>query len=393
MNLLLKRLKMIVAEEEHDDEQEEVVCENLDDVKQYVEDIDGYACSPYDFSEDGMKDNIKDWFPIQENKLYDGGADELVEKLEEYTFDDYCTDILNSERLQDSYKNSWNSYVTDADLDYDVESFDWDSIASDLWEVASEDDELEKIYDSVMDEYIAKIPNWDEKERIEDNGNSKKITLDEIVESDDKVGDVFKVDDMDYETRDTAFIYIDGEIIESYNGESHSQLLQRYLEENEKTVPQDLYDRDQYKGSRPSVKQTKRMTGAEDVAFGHIKDDCAFIEVISGGATLDDVANACKKDYSKVYQYDGERIKRVASSKNMENVIRSFGFRPFVVENLGTALMGKYSMITMEEGYPRIDVALSSDVEDFDQEKFDDEFVKALMLCKTLGKLQLYTKK
>ena len=389
----MERLKKVLAEEEVENEEQEIVCEDLDDIKKYVEDIDGYACSPYVFSESGMEEYLASLFPINESEIYDDGAEDFIEKLEEYTFEDYCNDI-DTESLKSEYEDNWDSYVADDDLNYDVYSFDWDNITSDLWELASENSELEDLYDSIVENYIAKIPNTDYTESIDDDEEDSHDvkSLDEVAESDDKVGDVFSLDDarIDYDTRDSAFIYIDGEIVESDNGETHSQLLQRYLEENDKNVPQDLRNRDQYRGSRPSVQQTKKMTNADDVAFGHIVDDCAFIEVISGGATLDDVANACKKDYSKVYQYDGENIKRVASSKSMEDVIRGFGFRPFVVENLGTALMGKYSMITMENGYPRIDVALNADIENINQEDFDDEFAKALMLCKTLGKLKLY---
>ena len=387
----MERLKKVLAEEETENEEQEIVCEDLNDIKQYVEDIDGYACSPYVFTESGMEECLESLFPINVDEIYDDGAEDFIEKLEEYTFEDYCNDI-DTESLKSEYEDNWGSYVADDDLNYDVYSFDWDNIISDLWELASENSELEDLYDSVVENYIAKVPNTDSSERVDDDEESYEVkALDEVAESDDKVGDVFSLSDLiDYDTRDSAFIYIDGKIIESDNGETHSQLLQRYLEENDKNVPQDLRDRDQYRASRPSVKQTKKMTNADDVAFGHIVDDCAFIEVISGGATIDDVANACKKDYSKVYQYDGDNIKRVASSKKMEDVIRGFGFRPFVVENLGTALMGKYSMITMENGYPRIDVALNADVENIDQEEFDDEFAKALMLCKTLGKLKLY---
>ena len=386
----MERLKKVLAEEVENEEQE-IVCEDLDDIKQYVEDIDGYACSPYVFTESGMEEYLESLFSIDVSEIYDDGAENFIEKLEEYTFEDYCNDI-DTESLKSEYEDNWDSYVADDDLNYDVYSFDWDNITSDLWELASENDELEDLYDSVVENYIAKVPNTDSSERVDDDEDSYEVkSLDEVAESDDKVGDVFSLSDtIDYDTRDNAFIYIDGEIVESNNGETHSQLLQRYLEENDKNVPQDLRDRDQYRASRPSVTQTKKMTNADDVAFGHIVDDCAFIEVVSGGATIDDVANACKKDYSKVYQYDGDNIKRVASSKKMEDVIRGFGFRPFVVENLGTALMGKYSMITMENGYPRIDVTLNADVENIDQEEFDDEFAKALMLCKTLGKLKLH---
>lgn len=400
MNSLLKRLKFVVADE--DDEIEEVVCENVEDLKKYISDIEDYACSPYEFSSDYFPEMFESYFPVSDSN-YEQNSD-VYNQIGNFDFDDYCNDI-DHESLKESYKDNFESYVDDSDVVFDTYSFDWDNIEDELWAMASENSDIESDFEEAKQQYIEKcedMPGFNtngddgnEEEYMEEDESEGDIDLQDVAEMEDSVGDTHTMTDkVDYDTRDKAFVYIDGEIYEGNNGETHSNIVQRVLQEsgNEDKVT-DKMKSGQINNSRPSQTQMKRLFGTEEIAFGHVVDDCAFIEVLSNGATIDEVANACEKDYDKVYQFSQNQglIKRVASKQSLEEIVRGFGFRPFVIENLGTALMGKYVMITMQEGFPKVDVAVSASMADeIDNEKFDEEIGRAIMLCKAMGKLKLY---
>ena len=124
----------------------------------------------------------------------------------------------------------------------------------------------------------------------------------DLAEVDDKIGEQTNVEfgiRLDYDTRDGAFVYIDGDVAYGEGGEPHALILEKYLEDVGKgdMIPEDL----------------------DDIAFGHIVDNMAFVEVLETGANEDDVAKACKKQLKvdKVYFLDNDYhiVKRLAKWK------------------------------------------------------------------------------
>ena len=98
--------------------------------------------------------------------------------------------------------------------------------------------------------------------------------------------------------------------------ETHAQLLQKYMEEEGKKdeIPEDLVQNNQ-ENSRPSEIRMKRLTETEDVAFGSLLKNIAFIEVFENGADENTVAQACMKELGvkKVYFLDDKNVlKRLA---------------------------------------------------------------------------------
>ena len=122
--------------------------------------------------------------------------------------------------------------------------------------------------------------------------------------------------ELDVGTRDGAFLYIDGQILKGGKNETHAQLLQKYMEEEGKKdeIPEDLVQNNQ-ENSRPSEIRMKRLTETEDVAFGSLLKNIAFIEVFENGADENTVAQACMKELGvkKVYFLDDKNVlKRLA---------------------------------------------------------------------------------
>ena len=103
-------------------------------------------------------------------------------------------------------------------------------------------------------------------------------------------------------------------------GKTHGQILADYMEElgNEDMIPEDLKG-DDIAGSRPTQSRMRRLVDTDNVAFGHIVDNMAFVEVLETGANEDDVVKACKKQLKvdKVYFLDNDYhiVKRLAKWK------------------------------------------------------------------------------
>ena len=149
----------------------------------------------------------------------------------------------------------------------------------------------------------------------------------ELIDKNDKIGDSFEIlEDIDYKTREKAFMYLDGKIIEGENGWSHSQVINHYLKDNDQDTISDDYD-EKLEFSRPLVKQVKEFTGAEHVGFGHIVDDMAFIETVQN-CNVNDVKEALQENYNfkKIYMYVknnyGSYLQRLAKRLNFKCITR-----------------------------------------------------------------------
>ena len=128
--------------------------------------------------------------------------------------------------------------------------------------------------------------------------------------------------------RDYAFIYIDGEIYynDSDSSLSHSELLVEYLQEHgeDDNIPEDMLNGEKA-DSRPTKQRLQRLTGGEDVAFGHVMDNVAYVETLVGSVDAETVSKACKKDLDveKVYQLDTAQqlVRRLAKSIKYRRMI------------------------------------------------------------------------
>jgi hypothetical protein len=110
------------------------------------------------------------------------------------------------------------------------------------------------------------------------------------------------------------------EVIEGTDNETHSQILNRFCEENDITAPDNGCS---YTGIRPIVDEVKQKLDTSKIAFGHFIGNIAFIEVCEGCSEAD-VVSALKEEYEpeKIYFYDREidyitRLAKAVSDEDM----------------------------------------------------------------------------
>jgi len=289
----------------------------IDNLKQQVTNIEDFAASAYEFQNETFMLYIEGMHPFDEELILNDPEkyQQTLEDIESLTYNEYCDDI-DLDSLKEQYINNF-SRISNSDAD----DFDWDVLTDELLDISVNNKNLENafndIVNTVYEEWEAESNGLGDNVNKIDNKNVKDLlSAYDMFDVDDKVNDVYALDArLDYNSRDNAFIYLDGEIIEGTTGESHSQILQDYLNENDIDVPDDMKYNDPYYKSRPGVNRVKRLTNSDDVAFGHIINDCAFIETLSGNVTPEEVSKACT-DYEKTYQYDPDNVlvKRIAKN-------------------------------------------------------------------------------
>lgn len=147
---------------------------------------------------------------------------------------------------------------------------------------------------------------------LHNNSEAEGISdVKELSDNDDKVGDTISCSkdfDIDLGNRDSAFLYMRGEIIVGNKNETHSDLINKYFK-NE-NVPR--------KRIR-SVDSVDDLEAGEPIAFGHIVNNMAFIQTTEN-CSLDDVVKALKEADNELvkiydYQFSKSQVKRLAKKR------------------------------------------------------------------------------
>jgi len=138
--------------------------------------------------------------------------------------------------------------------------------------------------------------------------DGKIIEPQKISDLDDSIGDVIILSDrLDYDTRDSAFVDIDGKILIGNKGNSHAQIIQDYLDESGNKLENEW--------ERPFMEEMDNFSD-KYYAFGHILDNNIFIETYTlENASIDTIISDIKNskiDYDKIYEYAKDEITRVA---------------------------------------------------------------------------------
>ena len=128
----------------------------------------------------------------------------------------------------------------------------------------------------------------------------------------DSVGDTNQLTNrIDYDSRTAAFVDIDGHILVSDEGESHAQLVNKYLDSiGSKELDDDWF--------RPDVEEIEEKSyGKRTVAFGHICQCDVWVieEIACTNISVDEVVSDIKEsgnEYSKIYSYYDDEITRLA---------------------------------------------------------------------------------
>jgi len=303
-----------------------IVFNTISEAKDYLDsDFNEFLNSPYCITEGGIRDELEAFYPTR------NGDDEMnetaYEGLSNLDVNDYIDDITNNDLLLDEYENWLSDYNTEDELD--VSS---DCVSEMAGELTSKTD-IEENFDKALNSYVSYCERncsgfgeEDDDITLDLEYNEEDNSVDDwsdLAEVDDKIGEQTNIEDgrsLDYDNRDGAFVYIDGDVAYGEEGKTHGQILADYMEElgNEDMIPEDLKG-DDIAGSRPSQSRMRRLVDTDNVAFGHIVDNMAFVEVLATGANEDDVAKACKKQLKvdKVYFLDNynDAVKRLAKWK------------------------------------------------------------------------------
>ena len=207
--------------------------------------------------------------------------------------------------------------------------------------------EIDKIADKLFDRYSLKLDDdyeycdflRDLKNYIDDNlndtittavdknlneflmkqtkdGNSdfalKEMYAKEVGNNEDSIGETIKlIDHVDYDTRDAAFVDIDGDILISDKGATHAQLINKYIEDN------NYFGELKDDWQRPSTEEALQKTWSDNIAFGHIVNSNVWIiDPSCTTMSIADVISDIKKsgnEYSKIYSMtDFDELERVA---------------------------------------------------------------------------------
>jgi len=303
-----------------------IVFNTISEAKDYLDsDFNEFLNSPYCITEGGIRDELEAFYPTR------NGDDEMnetaYEGLSNLDVNDYIDDITNNDLLLDEYENWLSDYNTEDELD--VSS---DCVSEMAGELTSKTD-IEENFDKALNSYVSYCERncsgfgeEDDDITLDLEYNEEDNSVDDwsdLAEVDDKIGEQTNIEDgrsLDYDNRDGAFVYIDGDVAYGEEGKTHGQILADYMEElgNEDMIPEDLKG-DDIARSRPTQSRMRRLVDTDNVAFGHIVDNMAFVEVLETGANEDDVAKACKKQLKvdKVYFLDNYSgvVKRLAKWK------------------------------------------------------------------------------
>lgn len=310
----------------------EIVFKNQKDVEdyfgksKYIE----ICTEPNIFSEDFIYQFYRDY--VQDSLDSGHGQYAFIYMKNEINPNDYVGDMFDEDELKYEYVAIIESDMK-SDDELNVEDSDFDFITSQMIDDACDSEIFQNNFDNAIESVMIEFEqnrefndseDGFENESIDDEEDSYVDNPSELLEHDDKVGDVVYIENdaqIDYDNRDYAFIYIDGEIYynDTDSSLSHSELLVEYLQEHgeDDNIPEDMLNGEKA-DSRPTKQRLQRLTGGEDVAFGHVMNGVAYVETLVGNVDAETVSKVCKKelDVAKVYQLDAAQqlVRRLAKS-------------------------------------------------------------------------------
>ena len=293
---------------------------NINDLKDYLgADYKTFLNAPACIHKDGIIQVFDMLFPTSKRNKDRSLNDNAYQGVNEFEQGQYIQGIFKNNMLLNQY-NAWlKKYNSSDNLSIDEDCLD--EVTDDMVENTNFENEFEGAKKTFIVDHEQGYPGFGENgyKGINEDKDNEVEKFKDVPTLDDKVGDITYVTkdyELDVGTRDGAFLYIDGQILKGGKNETHAQLLQKYMEEEGKKdeIPEDLVQNNQ-ENSRPSEIRMKRLTETEDVAFGSLLKNIAFIEVFENGADENTVAQACMKELGvkKVYFLDDKNVlKRLA---------------------------------------------------------------------------------
>jgi hypothetical protein len=244
---------------------------------------------------------IKDYFikNLSKEKLLQLKEKEPSEILDKDKAKIIIESFINN-HLEDIFKGVYERLDIDGTIDTSIfNKFDKEKIF---------DDCIEYLYDFLDYRELDVVSNLIDMGIIEE----RLINLDKIPELDDEIGDMtLLTDNIDYDTRESALVDIDGTILIGEHGSSHAQVLQKYINEvsNEEYQLEDEW-------YRPGDDEINKVLNPQYTAFGHVIDKDIIIEEhslkdVTIGKVISDIDDS-NISYDKIYEYIDNKITRVA---------------------------------------------------------------------------------
>ena len=291
-------------------------------IKEMIEDL-------WFFDKEELQIIIDDMFPITDDESnydsYRGIHDLIAEDIRTYYTENLDSYLSTIEELFEEYDIYFDEDLDDTDI-YDI--IDEFLLEADDNKVINERiEELKEYYDQkygsvpYFNEYGNYYGNTDDIDASEeineiDEEADYSATPEEIPYLEDNVGEVVDVDGIiDIGSRDETFVYLDGEVFIENGDMSHSQIIMKALQEEDKDV--EIPNPGDANFYRMTKNRVHSLTDAEDIAFGHIIGDCCFIETlenIDANTVAKTLIDNLSYDIEKVYQYNRSEYlaKRVA---------------------------------------------------------------------------------
>jgi molybdopterin-biosynthesis enzyme MoeA-like protein len=188
--------------------------------------------------------------------------------------------------LRDQFSELINEWFEDADIDIILTKSIMDEVASTIDELLKNDSEIMSKLKDIIQEHANDVV---------ESGLIAEISPYTLSKNNDKVGDIIEVDDnfsVDLGYRDAPFVFLNGNIEIGRESDTHSMLLTRLID-NEESSPKYIRGDDAFE-----------MTGDNKLAFGHLVNGLAFLEVVDN-VNVNEVVNALidLPDINKVYDY------------------------------------------------------------------------------------------
>jgi hypothetical protein len=178
-------------------------------------------------------------------------------------------------------------------------------------ELAPEIDEMLQNDSSFMDKLKTKMQSCADN-FLEEHDTFSEISPYTLSKNNDKVGDVIDTHgefSVDLGTRDAPFVFLNGNIEIGREADTHSMLLTRLIN-NEESSPTYIRGETAFD-----------MTGDNEIAFGHIANNLAFLEVVDN-VDVNKVVNELidLPNIEKVYDYQEykDELKRLAKLKGLK---------------------------------------------------------------------------
>lgn len=211
---------------------------------------------------------------------------------------------------------------------------------------------MEKAYDEVLDCYSESYYGSQIIERVKEESLKNATFAYDLIDTDDNIGDVTDLkDEIDLGNRDGNFIIIGDKLIIGDSYTTHSQLINKYIEE---CLHKDI-DEDAGALRVRDLDDFEQLSSDTPIVFGHIVDNMAFIETCIG-YTANDAVNILKNQgsFEKIYDYNHDNDKVTRLAKKLNNLINldnenNKQTSSEIKNNYNTDILGGMSSMTKDE--------------------------------------------